>query len=287
MAGSSRVALVAMLVAVELVIVSLGVASVTFGHAFGRRQAVAFAAKPILPVAVGSAPDITINDPNSRVDVTVSHDGLVHVQDDTSTGGWPWWSSGSVPQLQTVRTANGVEITRSAYSLSAVGFVFNQQEVAVQVPSGAFVSIPHCQGAHLDGVAGGVDVHSQDGAVELSSVGGRSIVATSDDGHVSGSNLEPTGSLPRVTLHSSDGHVHADGLFPANGTYELTSDDGGIDIELVRGSDVTIDASTDDGSVRVDRARYDGGGLRVGSGSGSMRLHTADGSVRITTNGVL
>jgi hypothetical protein len=284
--GGSRVALVAMLVAVEVVIVGLAITSLGFGHVSGARENESFVAKPVTPIAAGDSPSISIDDPDSTIDVTTSNDGLVHVQDDTSTDGWSWWSSGRIPQLQVSHSGDTVSIVRPEAHHVEMGFVFFNHHVDVRVPSGAHVSVSQCEGASVSGVHGGLDVHSQDGGIDLSDIAGASVVATSDDGHITATALNPTGSSPSVTLHSNDGHIRASGVFAAHGTYELSSDDGRIDASMAPGSDVTIDPSTDDGQIRVDGNRYDGGSIRVGSGSGSMRLRTADGSIHITTNGV-
>ena len=46
-----------------------------------------FAAKTFAPIAAGTAPRVTIDDPNSGVTIGVSDDGRVHVKDDTSFSG--------------------------------------------------------------------------------------------------------------------------------------------------------------------------------------------------------
>jgi hypothetical protein len=285
MGRGSRFIVVAMLVAAELVIVGLGLQAIGIGGrpAWFARAGVAPAGRTVATLAAGAAPRITIDDPDSAIVVSPSHDGLVHVQDATARRGWGFSSSAPWPRVSVVRTPDGVQITRPAYDF---GFArFSREETDLQVPSGAAIEIAHCQTADVAGVQGGVDIRAQDGHIGLRDVGGPSILASTDDGHILATDLRPLGSNPRVVLHSDDGHIDAGGLFPANGNYEITTSDGHINLSLASGSDVSIEASTDDGSVRVDGERNRSGAIRLSGGSSPMRVRTEDGAVRITTNG--
>lgn len=334
---SRRFALIAMLAAVEVVI--LGMATfVLSGHSLwswpgnaGYSPAqTAAGTHPIAPLAAGNAPAVYIDDPQSRVMVSPSTDGLVHVQDRTHFSGLAWGVGGAhIPPVTVTRTAAGVRIVRPSYHLGFFGFVTNgDQRIDVQVPSGSSVQIAHCSGAGVNGITNGVSVtsidgsiaiadssgnvsaHSDDGRVELRRVRGSTLDISSDDGslhltdvaanaltartgdgsiHAQGITLN--GSAPRATVHSGDGSVRVDGIFPGSGTYEISSGDGSIGLALASGSNATIAAHTDDGSMTLDGQSFHDDGsnqqaLRVGDGSSSLRVSSGDGSIHITTNGV-
>ena len=80
----SRTSVVAMLIAIEVAIVGIALYAV---RGIGGVHAAEFAAKTITPIDAGASPRVEIDDPDSRVDVTASTDGLVHVTDLTHVHG--------------------------------------------------------------------------------------------------------------------------------------------------------------------------------------------------------
>lgn len=315
MNGYARSAWIAMLIAAEVLII--GIAGYTVrGAVFGRAFAAggtggSFAAKTFAPVAAGSAPRVTIDDPNSGVTISASTDGLVHVTDDTYfSGATLGGQHGDYPQLSVTQDGNGVHITRPAYHEGwgvFIGFSNSRQHFEVQVPADATVVVDECDNAEVSDLKNGITIKALDGRVELARVDG-AIVAHTNDGHISADevtspsldlssddgwievhNFAATGSTPYVRLHSNDGHLDVRGHFPANGKYDLTTSDGRINVAIVQSSDVTVDASTSDGSLRVDGDRQPGddgarASIRVGNGASAMRIHSDDGSVTITTH---
>jgi hypothetical protein len=304
-----NITVLAMLVAAEIGIIGLAVYSVRgsgFDQIFAGSTGGTFAAKTFAPVAAGTTPRVTIDDPNSGVTISASTDGLVHVKDDT-------YFSGHVPraypQLTVTQDAGGVHITRPAYHESwtmFIGFSNSRQHFEVEVPERSTLVVSECDNAEISDIRNGATVKALDGRIELTHVDGV-IAATSDDGHIladdvtspsldlhtdDGSievhNFTAAGSAPYVRLRTSDGHIDASGLFPAGGKYDVSSGDGHVDVSFARGSDVTVDASTNDGSLTVDGVRHSDDAprqsIRVGNGSSPMRVHTDDGSVAITTN---
>jgi Toastrack DUF4097 len=318
MNATSRTSVVAMLLAAELLIAGMAVYSLRGGFApgfasFGHQGAGGgeFVAKSIAPIMAGLSPSVTIDDPNSGVQVSASTDGMIHVKDDTYFHSWFGGGHRDYPQLKVTQDLSGVHVTRA----SAEGdFTFgnSREHIEVQVPAGSSLVIGHCESAEISGLNNGVTVTSQDGHIDLTDMRG-TIVAHSDDGHITASrittssldvssadgyveglNLDLIGTAPMVKLHSNDGHVTATGRFPAGGTYDFSTNDGKGYVTLEPGSDVTLDASTDDGAIHVDGERrrdFDHGDpasgvLHFGSGASTMRLHSQDGSLYITTNGV-
>lgn len=301
----SRLSVVVMLLAAEVLIAGLAV------YAVGRRGATFaagmrhadFAPSMVAPVAAGSAPHVVIDDVDSRVEVVRSDDGFVHVDDLTRMRG-AIFSGGPYPQLRVTRTSDGVRIERPhAPDISFFVFGFTVQKIEVRVPAGARVEIARCAGADVTGIAGDVSVHSTDGHVTLADLTG-SVDARSDDGYVRATNVRGD----RLALESQDGHlalddvavsslqgttrdgrIEAQGL-RVSGDASLQTDDGSVRVALAPDADLTIDATTRDGNISVDGSTVDGDDsaqrtVRVGAGTGQMKLATADGSIHIFTNG--
>jgi hypothetical protein len=313
MNNSRRAGLVAMLCAVQVLIVGFAIYSVRgpgSGIAFASSgfHQVSYQAKPIAPMAVGYAPVVTIDDVDSHVVVTTSNDRFVHVTDETNEHGFIWGDH-TVHDVQTSRTLDGVKIYRPASTLS-FGFNDSSQRIAIAVPADSRVVIDRSGGAEVTGLRNDLTVTSQDGRIYLTDIKANNIKAHSDDGRVvatrvSGnvidfssndgrietSQLEFSGLNPRVTMHTDDGPLVIAGTFIESGTYDLTTNDGHVDLNLALGSSATIDASTGDGRIYVDGHRSEGDGgsfsrtVRVAAGLSSMHVRSGDGSIHISTNG--
>ncbi|MHB8306201.1 MAG: hypothetical protein ACYDEU_09360, partial [Vulcanimicrobiaceae bacterium] len=142
--GYSRTAIVAMLVAAEILV--LGAALWALGGRTGftvgtvNLRPVAFHPKAIAAIDAGNAPHVTVSDADSLVTVTPSGDGRVHVTDLTHFGG-AIWGTGHVAQLSVERTPDGVRIARSESSGWTNGFIdlggFARRRIAVALPAGA------------------------------------------------------------------------------------------------------------------------------------------------------
>ncbi|MBV8198603.1 MAG: DUF4097 family beta strand repeat protein [Candidatus Eremiobacteraeota bacterium] len=303
----SRGSIVAMLIAAELVVVSLAIYSLGGGMTLaGGMHRVEFTPAAIAPLAAGTTPQIVIDDSRSRVRVGVSSDALVHVRDLTEMRG-AIFSSGTYPQLRMTRTADGVRIERPwspriAFDL----FGFSTQAIEVNVPSGAHVEIARCEGADVTGITGGVSVRSQDGHITLADLDGN-VDARSDDGYLDARNVRGD----RLAIESHDGHLALhdvavgsllattrDGRIEAQGLSlvgerpdaTLHTGDGSIKMYLSPNANLTVDASTGDGRIDVDGSAARGDGstqrtVRLGTGAGRMTVDTADGSIHILTNG--
>ncbi|MGC1379732.1 MAG: DUF4097 family beta strand repeat-containing protein [Candidatus Baltobacteraceae bacterium] len=327
----SRASIVALLVAAEILIAGMAVyavsgAGTTFASGMHR---LSFTPAQVEPISAGDTPNVVIDDRASKVSVGLSGDGRVHVRDLTEMRG-AIYSNASYPQLRVARTNDGVRVDRpAAPRLSVVLFGADVEEIQVEVPSGSHVEIAHCAGAEIDGVTGGVSVSSQDGRVKLSDLSGTidarsddgriiatnvradrltmesadgrlvllnvsagSLTARTHDGRIEANGLNLTGSQPDSTLHTDDGPLQINGAFAPSGSYELSTNDGSIELHLARDADLAIAASTGSGRVVVDGSSYESDDssqrtIRLGSGAGSMKLATADGSIHILTNGAV
>jgi len=295
-----------MLVAAEVLIVGMAIYSLGSGgaaFATGVHQ-VDFTPRSIEPVAAGATPHVVIDDTASRVRVGASSDQLVHVRDFTQIRG-AVFSSAPYPQLTVARTADGLRVERPPTgNLSIHIFGMSDQLIEVDVPTGSRLEIVRCAGADIDGITGGVSVHSVDGHVKLADLQG-SVDARSDDGYLEATNVRGN----RLALASMDGHLTLrdvavtsldattrDGRIEAktlsvSDDATLQTDDGSIRLELAPKADLSIDASTRDGKIVVDGNSADDDAaqrtIRVGAGTGRMKLATGDGSIHIFTNGVL
>jgi hypothetical protein len=287
---------------------------------------VSFAALPIAPIAAGATPHVLIDDRDSFVTVKASYDALVHAVDTTRVGGAIFGNT-KIAQLKMTRTGDGVRIERPESADGFLSFGSISQSVTVEVPTGAHVEIVRSSGADVRGmdntvnvasqdghislaqIRGDIDAHSDDGHIDATDIHGNSVkLSTSDgrlvladitaaildartnDGRIEAQRLSVEGTSPRATLHTGDGSMHVGGRFAAGGAYELTTDDGRVELALDPGSDVTVNASTDDGSLYVDGQSYSGESksthtARVGAGTGSLRVSSGSGSMHITTNG--
>ena len=298
----SRTGLISLLIAVEVVIAGLALYSLR-GAGFvsaGGVHEVEYNAAPISPISAGYAPVVTVDDVDSRVVVSPSSDGQIHVTDRTQVHGF-MFGADRAQVLQVTRTLDGVRVYRPEGHFT-LGDTTNRIELSV--PPMTQLKIVRSGGDDINGLQNGVDVvsqdgrislddikgdikaHSDDGRVTLSNVSANQIDATTNDGRIYATQLQMTGASPRVMLHSESGSMRISGSFPA-GSYAFTTSDGRIELTLLQGSDASVDASTADGHVVVDGRDLEGQPIRVGNGSASMRVRSEDGSVHITTNGAL
>ncbi len=249
----SRAGVVAVLLAAEVFIGGAILWALTAGHAAWPARAAGFRVlseqgKTYPSIAAGDSPHVVVDDADSRVVISASTDGRVHVTDDSGTFGWVWGGTHSAP-LQVDRTNDGVSISRAGggRALTIVGLDY--QHTAITVPSGSFVDVRHCGGADLAGLTGQVQVNC-------------------DDGRIRGSDLHVAGG----SLHTEDGSVYLALLNPALAIRAHT-DDGTIRINGRR-----LDREDDS-----DSADYQTGT----SGGGSLKVSTSDGNIHISTNGAL
>jgi hypothetical protein len=292
----SRASIVGMLIAVELLIVGMVIYIIGGHHRFNIAAAGAgfqhqdFVAAAVAPIAAGDAPRVSIDDSLSKVVVATSSDGQVHVKDD-STGYRFLWGSGKIEQLRVTHSGDGVSIVRpDSGSHLHVGFDASNNKIEVDVPPGAHIDIAHCQGADVSDIHGGVAVQSDDGSIRATNVGGDALSFNTDDGRVTLAGITTASLIAR----SHDGSMSVSGSIAPNAKIDISTDDGSVRLALAQNADATIDASTDDGSITVDGNRVDSGDndsvhhtLRLGNGSGTVRLSSRDGSIHITTNGAV
>jgi hypothetical protein len=218
-------------------------------------------------IDAGQSPHVLIADADNRVYVTASPDEKVHVTDHTHRFGWFWGGQSQLP-LHVSRTADGVSIVRgdgqSHPQIAFFGIDFERTDI--EVPAGARLEIARCEGATIDGVhAGDVKIACGDGSLHFADLQSPSIDAVTADGSIHASNLDIGGGR----LQTGDGSIRV-ALAPTN---------------------LLVHAQTGDGSIRFNGHRLakdsDSGAAdyQVGTGAGSLRVSTQDGSIHIDTNG--
>jgi hypothetical protein len=286
----SRIPLVGMLVAIEVVIAGFAIYTLTghrtvFAGTGGGFHSMNYTAPAVAPVAVGNAPKITIDDPSDRVIVTVSSDRFVHIVDRTQVSGMLWGTPRIAP-LHVDRTADGVAIQRGQNGdFMSFGYQSSEERIEVQVPSDAILAIAQCGGAEITGVQGGVTAHSVDGSILLADLRG-TIDVRDDSGRIEARRI--TGDT--FSARSSDGRIILDGVVAPK--IDVNTLDGRIIATFPASTDATITARTDDGNINRDGTRLNHGdgdvavqSITLGSGAGKVALATNSGTISIFTNG--
>jgi DUF4097 and DUF4098 domain-containing protein YvlB len=277
--NSGRVALVAMLVAVEVLIAGFAIWSLSGTHVsaagFNPHQT-DYTAAMTAAIDAGESPHVVIADPESRVYVNVSTDGKVHVRDETSVHGLNFGGGNQVPKLSATRTPDGVLVQRADYDDHWMHMTIgdSEQHIEVDVPAGSRVEIQRCSGATIAGLRAGVTVHSQDGHISLDDVQGP-VDARSDDGYVEASNVRGE----TVALQSSDGHISLKDVTAQ--TLTARSSDGRIEatnLSVAGGDAPKATLHTDDGSVHVKGSFAPGGTYQVSTNDGRVELAFAQGA---------
>lgn len=251
----SRAGIVAVLLAVEVFIGGCVLWALRGGHLGAAAQAESVnRMSEMARVDAGEAPQVLVSDPDSRVVITASTDGKVHVTDHTHLWGW-FFGSNSDARLNVERTAGGVSISRAARQhrdeIGFVGIDFQRTEIAV--PPNSAIEIAHCGGASIDGIqARDVKIACNDGSLRLT-------------------NLQS----PSIDAITSDGGIRATGLRIDGG--RLQSGDGSIHVALAD-PNLTVHTQNGDGDTKT---------YQFGTGGGSLQVATQDGSIHISSNGAL
>jgi hypothetical protein len=178
--------------------------------------------------------------------------------------------------------------------------------VDVTVPPGCDLEIENDDGpVQVSGIEGRVEVRNSDGDVHLSDLRGDIRVRTSDgpvvaenldgrlQGHTADGTMRVSGRFDELDLESQDGRLTVD-IQPGSQIREawnLTTQDGGLDLGIPGALKATLDARVEDGGMRIDLPKVEVGdshpsGVRIDLNGGGpvLRVRSADGSVRIRTH---
>jgi DUF4097 and DUF4098 domain-containing protein YvlB len=159
-------------------------------------------------------------------------------------------------------------------------------DLVLRVPSRSTLDINTSDGrVEVSGIRGDVQLRTGDGGIDASDIEGR-LTASSGDGHVT-----VGGRLDALDLHTGDGRIEASARpgSEISSAWRLTTGDGSIALRLPDGFKANLEADTGDGEVsadvpvtlsgRISRSHAHG---TINGGGGILRLHTGDGSIRIT-----
>ncbi len=293
MGNGNRVPLIAMLVAIEVVIVGVAVymfsghGGTIFAGGNGFHSVDVKAPGAIAPIAVGNSPRIVVDDSDDRVYVTVSNDRQVHVIDEHSYHGTIFGQS-HVEPLKVERTSGGVSISRASGSGSSwsIGNLNETNRIDVQVPADSVLAFNSCMGADITGVQGGVTAHAAGGSIQLNNVAGP-IDLRDDDEFIAAHNV----SGDTFNAHATEGRIELDGVTSTK--IIASSNEGRIIAAIPAGTNAVVTARTADGHIVHDGTRVSRDDdsdvstqtFTLGSGSGSISLTTDDGNITISTNG--
>lgn len=310
----SRTGVIAMLLAAEVLIVGIGALALG-GSMHGLRAQAAglhseqFVPLPFAATDAGPTPHVQISDPDSKVVVTASGDGRVHVTDFTRVSGLVWGSVQLVA-AHMVRTGDGVRIER-APEKSNMTFSFGDitQRIEVAVPPGSILDVERCSGASVASLSGSVRVRSQDGRItasdlrgdldalsndgslEIRNVHAASVALQSLDGHLRLDDVTAT----KLLATTDDGSIRADGLVLSgiNANGRIRTNDGSVRLHFSDAGNANVHAHTADGHIVINgqssRGSDDGADTRdvLGNASGALEVWTRSGAITMTTNGAL
>jgi DUF4097 and DUF4098 domain-containing protein YvlB len=133
---------------------------------------------------------------------------------------------------------------------------------------------------------GDVDVHTEDGNIELDDLDGSLHLETED------ARSKIRGRFDQMDIESADGGIEIDAQKGSKlrDEWSVSSEDGGIRLRIPHDLAATLNARTQDGSLSIDLPVQVQGRVRnhelvgdLNGGGPTLRLRTSDGSIRVTT----
>jgi DUF4097 and DUF4098 domain-containing protein YvlB len=194
-------------------------------------------------------------------------------------------------RIQVTAEQRGDEILLRVEDSDHSGFngFFNRRgaRLLVTVPVHARIDATTGDGrVGVQAVQGDLRVRTGDGSIRIQGVRG-TIDASSGDG-----SIEIDGAIDQLQAKSGDGHVRVRAASPiaASATWDISTGDGSVIVELPGSSGAQLDATTGDGRVRIDGLTLDGpierkgrrsAHGRIGSGGGRIVIKSGDGSITV------
>jgi hypothetical protein len=240
----------------------------------------------------GGAPHVVVDVDNADVTIQAGAATSVHVAGTMSVS---HVRGGVKASLDAVRTADGVRVAVES------GFVYGKitREVHITVPPDAQVEIASAGSVTTSGLHGKLIARLSDGDIRITNHRGDVDVTTSSGDiamldaqgarfalHTEDGALKLTSSgADHVDALTHSGAIHAVDFRAVDGA--LQTNDGGIDVGFASESDATVSLHTDDGHISgAGGTAQDGDSasrsLRLGSGRGHFEISTGDGSITIT-----
>ncbi|NKZ07102.1 DUF4097 family beta strand repeat-containing protein [Actinomadura latina] len=235
----------------------------------------------------------------SRVEVTASDSPGIEVVERLS-----WSNDKNRPKAKHVVEGGALKLT-SKCGTQVIGFSGCGVSYRVRVPRSTPVRIDNRDGTIVaSGLAGTVNLHSDNGSVTATDLRGPTVSLSSNDG-----SLRVSGRVTAADLRSDNGSVDATGLTATtlkatskdgrirlggnvasaelrtdNGSIDargLTTDrltagtrDGGIDLRLA-GPPTTLKATSDNGSIRLRLPAGESYAISTSTGNGGKRIDSA------------
>jgi DUF4097 and DUF4098 domain-containing protein YvlB len=158
-------------------------------------------------------------------------------------------------------------------------------EVVIHMPREGRVNLHTGDGAiELSNFKGNMNLESGDGHQEIESVDG-SLRARAGDGHI-----RATGRFDSLNLDTGDGRIEARALAGSSMTasWTLHTGDGSVTLQLPDKFAADVDLHTNDGRINVEMPVMVEGRLgdknihgKINGGGNLLTVHTGDGSIRI------
>jgi hypothetical protein len=173
---------------------------------------------------------------------------------------------------------HGVTINFGNYSNRRV-------DITIKMPREGRVDLHSDDGRiELGSFKGEMQLRSGDGSLEISAVDGK-LRATTGDGHI-----RADGRFDELDLKTGDGRVEARATAGSAiaSSWHLESGDGSVTLEVPEGLAADVDLHTGDGHIDLDMPITTEGKIREGQVHGKMNgggnlltIHTGDGSIRL------
>jgi len=174
----------------------------------------------------------------------------------------------------------------------------------VRMPKNADLTVESGDGSvESEAVMGSVDIHTGDGHIKVAGAKGQ-IKLRTGDGSIEGRDLDG-----QIDADSGDGHITLDGRFDSLNirtgdgsinahaqpgskvisSWSIHTGDGSVDLALPGDLNANIDAQTNDGRISLGipvmvEGQFSNSQIRgkMNSGGAPVKIHTGDGSIRLS-----
>jgi DUF4097 and DUF4098 domain-containing protein YvlB len=269
---------------------------------------------------VSAQPTVHVHTNEGSVHVITSDTQQVEFRVKTEGSAWGIGFN-DTPHIESRQDGNLVELTME---MKNIGIGVNTRHVLIEVrmPKNADLQLETSDGAIEIGTLNGkVKAHTSDGHVKLADINGPIDVTTSDGSveartlkgtvklHTSDGSITATGIDGPLEASSSDGSVRVEGRFDSldvhsgdgsvttqidagsviSSAWQVSSNDGSIEVSLPADFKTDLDVSTGDGHITFDLPVQVQGELSkrhihgaMNGGGPAFRIHSSDGSIHLS-----
>lgn len=225
----------------------------------------------------------------------------IEVRYPRNSGGWFGWGGGdsrSEPTLLEISVPAKASVSVDAVSADVdVAGTGGRRLSLASVSGDVLVRGARADEANFESVSGDVDVEVDSASVAAETVSGDLLVTGRIGGRVSldtvsGDATLVAGAVERLSLSTVSGDGHLSAGLAASGNITADSVSGNVDLVLPRETSARLQIETFSGGIsspvgRVQTEEYGPGKsleAKLGAGSGSIRLESFSGNVRVTVN---